>query len=148
MTLATLASPVTAPPATVLAAASEAPTVGPVRGAAVAALVAVGTFFLFVGTIGLLRLPNVYNRLHATTKATTLGAASIFLAGFVYFGPEGRGLTSLVGIVFLFLTAPTGSHLISRAAEKMGVAFLDDEATAAAPLDELEYSEPAEESED
>jgi len=101
--------------------------VGPIRGTLVAAFVIVGSFFLAVGTIGLLRLPNVYNRLHATSKATTIGAASIFLAGFVYFGPGGAGLPSLVGIVFLFLTAPTGSHLISRAAEKMGVPFLDGE---------------------
>ncbi|MFB6125647.1 MAG: monovalent cation/H(+) antiporter subunit G [Halanaeroarchaeum sp.] len=89
----------------------------------VAALLVVGSFFLTVGTIGLLRLPDVYNRMHATTKATTLGAASIFLAGTVYFGPAGRGLTSLIGIAFLFLTAPTGAHMISRSAQKMGVDF-------------------------
>jgi multicomponent Na+:H+ antiporter subunit G len=60
--------------------------------------------------------------MHATSKATTLGAASLFLAGFVTF-VDGEGLTSLVGIVFLFLTAPTGAHMISRAAQKMGVPF-------------------------
>lgn len=95
----------------------------PARAAAITLLIAVGSFFLFVGTLGVIRLPNVYNRLHATSKATTLGAASIFLAGFVYFGPAGVGLTSLVGIVFLFLTAPTGAHMISRAANRMGVGF-------------------------
>lgn len=107
----------------------------------VTALVVVGSFFLLVGTIGLLRLPNVYNRMHATSKATTLGAASLFLAGAVYFSPmmvtvpvvgpvpvfpEGIGLTSLVGIVFLFATAPTGAHVISRSAQKMGIEFVDD----------------------
>ena len=92
-------------------------------------LVAIGSGFLLVGTIGLLRLPNVYNRLHATSKTTTLGAASLFLAGAVYFGPSevgGAGLTSLVGIVFLFITAPTGAHVISQAAERMGVGFHGD----------------------
>ena len=92
-------------------------------------LVAIGSGFLLVGTIGLLRLPDVYNRLHATSKTTTLGAASLFLAGVVYFGPSelgGAGLTSLVGIVFLFLTAPTGAHVISQAAERMGVGFHGD----------------------
>jgi len=89
----------------------------------VTALLVVGSAFLAIGTIGLLRLPDVYNRMHATSKATTLGAASIFLAGFVYFGPGGSGLTSLVGIAFLFLTAPTGAHMISRSAQKMGVPF-------------------------
>jgi len=99
---------------------------GPVQTAAVVALVAVGSFFLAVGTVGLLRLPNVFNRMHATSKATTLGAASLFLAGAVYFPVEGAGLTSLVGIVFLFLTAPTGAHMISRSAHRMGVPFLGE----------------------
>jgi multicomponent Na+:H+ antiporter subunit G len=94
----------------------------------VVALIIIGGFFLTVGTVGLLRLPDVYNRMHATSKATTLGAASLFLAGFVYYGPSGAGLTSLVGIVFLFLTAPTGAHMISRSANRMGIEFYGDEA--------------------
>jgi multicomponent Na+:H+ antiporter subunit G len=89
-----------------------------------AVLVVVGVFFLAVGTIGLIRFPNVYNRMHATSKPTTLGTAAVFLAGFVHFGPGGAGLTSLVGILFLFLTVPTGAHMISRAAQKTGVPFL------------------------
>ena len=88
--------------------------------------IVVGAFFLLVGTVGLLRLPDVYNRMHATSKATTLGVAGIFLAGFVHFGPTGAGLVSLVGIVFLFVTAPTGAHMISRSAQRMGVDFALD----------------------
>jgi multicomponent Na+:H+ antiporter subunit G len=98
--------------------------VSTVQAAVVAALIVIGNFFLLVGTVGLLRLPNVYNRMHATSKAATLGASSILLAGFVYFLPSGDALTSLVGIAFLFLTAPTGAHVISRAAQKMGVPFI------------------------
>jgi multicomponent Na+:H+ antiporter subunit G len=96
----------------------------PIRAGLVAALIVVGCFFLTVGTIGLLRLPNVYNRMHATSKPTTLGTAAIFLAGFVSFGPGGAGLPSLLGIVFLFLTVPTGAHMISRSAQRTGVPFL------------------------
>jgi len=99
---------------------------GPVRTGLTIGLVIVGLFFLFVGAVGLLRLPNVYNRMHATSKSTTLGAAGIFLAAFVHFGPQGAGLISLVGILFLFLTAPTGAHMISRAAQRMGVDFWGD----------------------
>ena len=95
-----------------------------IRQATIVALVLAGSFFLAVGTVGLLRFPNVYNRMHATSKPTTLGTATIFLAGFVRFGPGGAGMTSLVGIVFLFLTAPTGAHMIARAAQKIGVPFL------------------------
>ena len=108
---------------TLTALATGPAEVGLLRAALVTVLIVVGSFFLLVGTVGLLRLPDVYNRLHATSKATTLGAASMFLAGFVYYGPGGTGLTSLVGILFLFLTAPTGGHVIARAAQRMGVDF-------------------------
>jgi len=110
-------------------------------------LIVVGSFFLTVGTIGLLRLPNVYNRMHATSKPTTLGAAAIFLAAVVRFGPGGDGLTAVVGTVFLFLTAPTGAHMIARSAERIGVPFLgsvtwpattDDEAGAESEPDETD----------
>jgi multicomponent Na+:H+ antiporter subunit G len=102
-----------------------APALGPVRSALVVLFVLVGAAFLAVGTIGILRLPNVYNRMHATSKATTLGAASVVLAGVARFGPGDEGLTALVTVLFLFLTAPTGAHMISRAAERMGVPFLE-----------------------
>ena len=88
----------------------------------IAGLVIIGSFFLTVGTLGLLRLPDVYNRMHATTKATTLGTSSMFLAAFAYFG-MGSGLTALIGILFLFTTAPTGAHLIARAAHSIDVEF-------------------------
>jgi multicomponent Na+:H+ antiporter subunit G len=113
-------------PAVLAAEAAGESSVGTVRAAVVTALIVVGSFFLFVGTFGLIRLPNVYNRMHATSKAATLGAASVLLAGAVYFGPRGEGLTSLVGIAFLFVTAPTGAHMISRAAQKMGIPFVED----------------------
>ncbi len=95
-----------------------------IRTALVVALIAVGVFFLTVGTIGLLRFPNVYNRMHATSKPTTLGTAAVFLAAVVEFGPGDEGLTALVGILFLFLTVPTGAHMIARSAERVGVPFV------------------------
>jgi len=101
-------------------------TLGTLQAVVVTGLVVVGSFFLLIGTVGLIRLPDVYNRMHATSKATTLGAASLFLAVTVYYGPHGAGLTALVGILFLFATAPTGAHMISRAAQKMGVPFFGD----------------------
>jgi multicomponent Na+:H+ antiporter subunit G len=87
-----------------------------------AALIVIGGLFLTVGTLGLIRLPDVYNRMHATTKATTMGTASIFLAATTSFG-FGPGMTSLIAVLFLFLTAPTGAHLISRAAHRNQVEF-------------------------
>jgi len=127
MTLTPLAADAVASLAvTPLTAAESAASTGPLalaRTLVTVALLIVGSFFLTIGTVGLLRLPDVYNRLHATSKATTLGAASVFLAGFVHFGPGGTGLTSTIGIVFLFITAPTGAHMISRSAQRMGVPF-------------------------
>jgi len=114
-----------------------------IRQATIIVLVVVGSFFLTVGTVGLLRLPNVYNRMHATSKPTTLGTVTIFLAGFVQFGPGGAGLTSLVGIVFLFLTVPTGAHMIARAAQKIGVPFLGS-VTWPTEEDDPEASTPTE----
>lgn len=96
---------------------------GTLQSVLVVAFVAVGGFFLTVGTVGLVRLPDVYNRMHATSKATTLGASSVLLAVTAYYGPEGAGLVALVAVVFLFVTAPTGAHMISRAAQRMGVEF-------------------------
>lgn len=88
-------------------------------------LLIVGLFFLTLGTIGLIRLPNLLNRMHATSKATTLGASSMFLAAAFYFG-WGAGLTALIGIIFLFVTAPTGAHLIARAAQKTEGDYAED----------------------
>jgi len=114
-----------------LAGGAVTPVGGPIRGAITIALVAIGAIFLAVGTVGLIRLPVVYNRLHATSKATTLGASSTLLAVTVHFGPRGPGLTALIAIVFLFLTVPTGSHLIARAAGRMGVAPLRERGESA-----------------
>ncbi|ELY94723.1 monovalent cation/H(+) antiporter subunit G [Natrialba taiwanensis] len=117
-----------------------------IRSALIIALIVVGVFFLTVGTIGLLRLPNVYNRMHATSKPTTLGTAAIFLAGFVSFGPGNEGLTSLIGIAFLFLTVPTGAHMIARSAHRSGVPFEDSVVWPDKSPDELEQSETADDS--
>ena len=100
---------------------------GTLRVAIATALVLVGAFFLTIGTVGLLRMPDMYNRMHATTKASSIGAASLFLATFVVFGPGGAGLTAVVGIVFLFLTVPAGSHILSRSALRLGVPFYGED---------------------
>jgi len=84
-----------------------------------------GTLFVFVAGLGVLRLPDVYMRLHASTKAGTLGVA-LNAAGLVAFYPDLGVLTRAVALVlFLLLTAPIAAHMIGRAAyfaqEEMGV---------------------------
>lgn len=78
-------------------------------------LIATGLFFLTVGTIGLIRLPGTMNRMHATSKATTMGTGLILIAGALHFYPGSASLQAVIALVFLFITAPTGAHLIARA---------------------------------
>lgn len=80
------------------------------------ALVIGGTFFVFVAGLGVVRLPDVPMRMHASTKAGTLGVA--FIAASLTFFFPGLGILarSLALIVFLFLTAPVAAHMIGRAA--------------------------------
>ncbi len=75
-----------------------------------------GLFFFLVGTIGLLRLPDVFTRMHATTKSDTLGAGLMILATMVYLGWDVASIKLLLVLVFIWLTNPTASHIIARAA--------------------------------
>ena len=78
----------------------------------------IGAFFTLVGSIGLLRFPDFLSRLHAPTKATTLGLGTILLASLLHFG-AGRGEISLhepLIILFLFMSAPVSAYLLARAA--------------------------------
>ena len=81
------------------------------------ALLLLGSGFVLIGSIGLARLPDIFTRLHAPTKATTLGVGSILLGSIIYFSVrQGLSLHEVLVTLFLFLTAPVSAHLISRAA--------------------------------
>ena len=80
-----------------------------------------GLFFFFAGTVGLLRFPDVYTRMHATGKCDTLGA-QLMLIGIAI--SSGWNLTSVKIILifaFLMLANPTATHAIIRAAINSGV---------------------------
>lgn len=85
---------------------------------ALSALLLIGGFFILVGAIGLVRLPDFYARLHAPTKATTLGVGAVILASVGYFSSTGAGLgvTEILITVFLFLTAPVSANFMAKAA--------------------------------
>lgn len=74
-----------------------------------------GLFFLFVGTLGLLRLPDVYCRLHATTKCDTLGAGLILLSLLLQSSAAVAVKLAII-ILFILITNPTAAHVIARAA--------------------------------
>ena len=85
--------------------------------------IVVGLIFTVVTVIGVLRLPDVYTRAHAASKSATLGVLSILVGVFFHFWlNEGHfSVKILLGILFLFITAPIGGHLMSRAAYISGV---------------------------
>lgn len=78
----------------------------------------VGALFLLIGSIGLSRLPDFYMRLHAPTKASTLGIGSILVASIIFFSFKGDGLSikEFLITLFIFLTAPITAHMLSKAA--------------------------------
>lgn len=83
----------------------------------------VGAFFIVSSSIGMLRFPDIYTRLHAATKAPTLGIIGILIATFLFLYVT-HGIVSgklLLAILFIFLTSPVGGHMLSRAAHKSGV---------------------------
>ncbi|MGP8330451.1 MAG: monovalent cation/H(+) antiporter subunit G [Methanosarcinaceae archaeon] len=81
----------------------------------------IGTFVVFTASIGLLRLPDVYCRMQATSKASTLGLISILIASIIYFNtahPDTRAfaIEELLILAFTFISAPVAAHMMARSA--------------------------------
>ncbi|MDD2352115.1 MAG: monovalent cation/H(+) antiporter subunit G [Candidatus Caldatribacteriota bacterium] len=94
-------------------------------------LILIGIFFNGLGSIGLMRFPDVYTRLHAATKCTTFGSIftslAVIIFGFYLWKVSGNSkygvlaLHTIVALACLIITNPTGAHAISRAAHRSGV---------------------------
>lgn len=89
------------------------------------AFIVIGVIFDFFGVLGLVRLPDVYNRLQAATKCVTFGSAGILFGVFIIQGFSTFGFKVLLGILFIFLTSPVAAHAISRAAHRAGIKLTD-----------------------
>ena len=85
-----------------------------------ALLLLAGTSFLLLGGLGLVRMPDIYNRIQAGTKATTLGTL-LSLAGVAFLQPDWALKLLLIGI-FLLFTNPLSSQVLARAAHRTGAA--------------------------
>ncbi|MDO8878069.1 MAG: Na+/H+ antiporter subunit G [Pseudolabrys sp.] len=83
----------------------------------VAACIVIGAVFLFVGSLGLATLPDTMRRLHAPTKATTLGIGALLIASMLYFVllNGSLGVHEILITLFLFLTAPATAIMIAKA---------------------------------
>jgi multicomponent Na+:H+ antiporter subunit G len=85
------------------------------------ALLLIGASFLLLAAVGLVRMPDLFTRMSAATKGTTLGVGCMLLAVGIYFPGIGITTRALAGIGFFFVTAPVAAHMIARAAYFVGV---------------------------
>jgi multicomponent Na+:H+ antiporter subunit G len=87
----------------------------------IAVLVVLAGLFTLVAGIGMARLPDVYCRMHASSKAGTLGGGLVLIAAAVQSGSLEIAVHALMGLVFLLVTGPVAAHLLGRAAYMTGV---------------------------
>jgi len=89
-------------------------------------LVFIGTFFYFLSALGLIRMPDVYNRMQTSTKSATLGSLGVMIGVGIWalgtdFGSVAWLTKTIVIAVFLLLTNPISAHTLIRAAYKSGI---------------------------
>lgn len=88
-------------------------------------LIVIGAAFALVAAIGLLRLPDLYTRMHAASKAGTMGSGIMLIALAVYTDDQAVLTRSLAGVIFFLLTAPVSAHLLAKAAYAAGYRLWD-----------------------
>ena len=90
-------------------------------------LILIGSIISLISAIGIIRFPDIYSRAHAATKTTTLAVLITLVGTFVYFwSSEGyMSVRLMLGIVFVFITAPISGHLVLRAAYRAKVKMSD-----------------------
>jgi len=86
-------------------------------------IVLLGSVFLLLGAIGLLRMPDSFTRIQAGTKASTLGTL-LSLSGFIFIIPEWWSKL-LILIIFIILTNPVSSHILAKAAHRIKIPLSD-----------------------
>ncbi len=96
-------------------------------------LILIGSIISVISAIGMIRFPDIYTRAHAATKTTTLAVLITLVGTFIYvwFGQAYISVRLMLGIVFVFITAPVSGHLVLRAAYrakiKMSESTVSDE---------------------
>ena len=88
-------------------------------------LISIGVLFNILGCIGLLRLPDAYNRLQAATKCVTLGTCSILIGVMFHFGISDAGTKALIAIPILFFSSTVAAHALIRGTYHFGVKLSD-----------------------
>lgn len=85
------------------------------------ALIFVGLFFLLTAALGMVKLPDLYTRLHAASKGTTFGFSFVVIGSAILLGEPSDIAKALLAVLFQFLTAPIGAHMIARVAVQKGI---------------------------
>lgn len=94
----------------------------------VSILLLIGAFFMLVGGIGMVRLPDLFMRLHAPTKSSTLGLGSFLIAAMIFSAMYGRfGFAEVLITLFAFITAPVSANLMAQAALHLRLRSLSGE---------------------
>ncbi|WP_439135943.1 Na+/H+ antiporter subunit G [Pseudomaricurvus sp.] len=93
----------------------------------VSVLLVAGAIFVFIGSLGLVKLPDFYTRLHGPTKATTLGMGCLLLASMVLVTHQKGALSlhELLISLFLLITAPVTAHMLAKTALHHKLQILD-----------------------
>ena len=86
-----------------------------------AGLIAVGAILSFLAAVGVVRMPDVYTRLQATTKSATLGVVCVAAAAAIHIDDAATTTKAVLVVAFLFLTAPVSAQVIALAAYITGV---------------------------
>ena len=84
-------------------------------------IIAIGVLFDIFGCIGLVRLPDVYNRLQASTKCVTVGTCFILVGSLILLDSVPGTIKGIVCIAFILITSPTAAHALARAAHRSGI---------------------------
>lgn len=84
-------------------------------------LLVLGGIFMLLAGVGIARMPDMFMRMQAATKAATLGVGCTLLAVSIHFGNLGVTTRAMLVTAFVFLTAPVAAHVIARAAYSVGV---------------------------
>ncbi|MDX9748108.1 MAG: monovalent cation/H(+) antiporter subunit G [Paludibacter sp.] len=91
----------------------------------IAVFLLLGSFFILIASIGMVRFKDLYGRLHASTKATSFGILLLLVGASLYFNDVNVYVKTVLIVIFIYLTAPLAAHSISKS-YKNDVAKSDD----------------------
>ena len=89
------------------------------------AIISIGIMFDLLGCIGMVRFPDVYNRLQAGTKCVTLGVCLILFGTMIMADDNPTRFKAVLCAAFILVTSPTAAHALARAARLSGIALWD-----------------------